>query len=121
MARDMVARYGMAAGLEHTRLLGPDSSAFLGDETPWGDIAEETKAAADAAIRQLLLEAVTTAGLLLERHRPALDLVAAELREHETLEGLPLLAVLERASTTMATKVTARGTPKPRVRRTART
>jgi cell division protease FtsH len=115
MARDMVARYGMATGLEHIRLLGPDSAAYLGDDTPWGDIAEETKASADAAIRGLLTEAVTTATLLLERHREALELVAAELRTHETLEGVPLLTVLDAASQSMNNAA-----PKPRTRRTAR-
>jgi len=113
MARDMVARYGMTEGLEHMRLLGPDSSAFLGDDTPWGDIAEATKAAADSAIRDLLVEAVTAATLLLERHRLALELVAEELRTHETLEGTVLLSVLEAAQQAMS------AVTKPRSRRTA--
>jgi cell division protease FtsH len=103
LARDMVARYGMAKGLEHMRLLGSDSSAYLGAETPWGDIAEETKAAADSAIRDVLDESSRAATLLLERHRTALDLVAAELREHETLEGVALLTVLDQATRAMAT------------------
>ncbi len=118
MARDMVARYGMARGLEFTRLLGPDSSAFLGGETPWGDIAEDTKAAADTAIRNLLREAADTARHLLEQQRPALDLVAAELLEHETLEGVPLLAVLDRAGQAMAAGSS--GTARPRAKRAAR-
>ena len=76
------------------------------------DIAEETKAAADIAIRGLLKDAVSTATLLLERHRAALELVAVELREHETLEGLALVAVLERATQELAgTKAKARRTP----------
>ena len=112
LARDMVARYGMAPGLENARLLGVDSSAFLGEDTPWGDIAEETKAAADAAIRTLLRDAVAAATALLERHRSALELVAVELREHETLEGLALVAVLERATQELA------GAGKARSRRT---
>ena len=111
MARDMVARYGMAAGLENTRLLGPDSSAYLGEDTPWGDIAEATKASADAAIRSLLAEAVGAATTLLQRHRVALELVAEELRTHETLEGVTLLTVLDAATQAM--------TPKQRSRRTA--
>ena len=104
MARDMVARYGMAAGLENTRLLAPDSSAYLGEDTPWGDIAEETKASADAAIRSLLAEAVSEATTLLQRHRPALELVAEELRTHETLEGVTLLTVLDAATQAMSGK-----------------
>jgi cell division protease FtsH len=112
LARDMVARYGMAPGLEHIRLLGTDASAYLGEDTPWGDIAEETKAAADVAIRVMLRDAVEAATALLEQHRSALELVAVELREHETLEGLALVAVLERATQELA------GASKPRSRRT---
>ena len=116
MARDMVARYGMAPGLEFTRLLGPDSGAYLGAETPWGDIAEDTKAAADTAIRALLREAAASAREVLQAHRPSLDLVAAELLEHETLEGVTLLAVLDRVGEVMRSASTAR----PRTRRTTR-
>ncbi len=117
MARDMVARYGMVPGIGLSRLLGPDSSAFLGDDTPWGDIADQTKAAADAAIRELLTEASDTALLLLERHRAALDLVAGTLLEHETLEGVAL-----QESLTAVRSVLANGQAKKpvRARRTVR-
>jgi cell division protease FtsH len=116
MARDMVARWGMAPGLAHARLLGPDSAAFLGDDTPWGDIAEQTKAAADEAIRGLLEEAADHALLLLERHRAAYEQVAVALREHETLEGEALEKLLERTRAALANGHSTR----PRTRRTAR-
>src|SRR6059058_3876211 len=45
LARDMVARFGMADEVAPLRLYGPDSSAYLGEETPLADIASETKAA----------------------------------------------------------------------------
>jgi hypothetical protein len=92
----------MADGLSLTRLLGPDSAAFLGDDTPWGDIAEETKASADAAIRELINEAVATATVVLEKHRPVLEHIAVQLREHETVEGEPLRALMEEAKARMA-------------------
>ena len=101
MARDMVARYGMAHGLSLTRLLGPDSSAFLGDETPWGDIAEETKATADAAIRELIHEAAATATVILNKHRHVLEHIAVELREHEVVEGEALRALMDQAKVLM--------------------
>jgi len=90
LARDMVARFGMTDEVGMTRLFGPDSSAFLGDETPLADISAETKAAADAAIRRLISEAETEARVLLEHHRTVLDTFAATLAEVETLEGAPL-------------------------------
>jgi cell division protease FtsH len=97
MARDIVARYGMSHDLGPSRLLGHDSASFLGDQTPWGDIAEETKAAADAAIRELLTQATDAAAQILQRNRGAFEYVARELREHETLEGELLHSVVQSA------------------------
>jgi cell division protease FtsH len=99
LARDIVARYGMSSDLGPSRLLGHDSASFLGDQTPWGDIAEETKAAADAAIRRLLTDATESATQVLRRNRGAFEYVARELRENETLEGALLAAVVESART----------------------
>jgi cell division protease FtsH len=90
LARDMVARFGMSDEIGMARLFGPDSSAFLGDETPLADISSETKATMDAAIRRLIIEAQTEATVLLEHHRQVLDSFAATLAEAETLEGVAL-------------------------------
>jgi cell division protease FtsH len=124
----MVARYGMANGLSLTRLLGPDSAAFLGDDTPWGDIAEETKAAADAAIRELINEAVATATVVIDKHRAVLEHIAVQLREHETVEGEPLRALMDEAKARMengsanGTRRTSRAsaTSRPRTGRSTR-
>jgi cell division protease FtsH len=90
LARDMVARFGMADECAPLRLYGSDSSAFLGEETPLADISSETKNAMDLAIRRLMQEAQTSAAILLEHHRKLLDEFAATLAEHETLEGVVL-------------------------------
>jgi cell division protease FtsH len=90
LARDMVARFGMSDEIGMARLFGPDSSAFLGDETPLADISSETKATMDAAIRRLIAEAETEARVLLEHHRTVLDSFAATLAQAETLEGVVL-------------------------------
>jgi len=95
LARDMVARFGMSQEVGMARLFGPDSSAFLGDETPLSDISSETKAAMDVAIRRLITEAERTATVLLEHYRLQLDSFAATLAEHETLEGNALQAELD--------------------------
>jgi cell division protease FtsH len=95
LARDMVARFGMSEEVGMARLFGPDSSAFLGDETPLSDISTETKAAMDAAIRRLIMEAERTATVLLDHYRAQLDSFAATLAEHETLEGNALQAHLD--------------------------
>jgi cell division protease FtsH len=95
LARDMVARFGMSEEIGMARLFGPDSSAFLGDETPLADISSDTKSAMDGAIRRLITEAERTATVLLEHYRAQLDTFAATLAEHETLEGNALQAHLD--------------------------
>ena len=90
LARDMVARFGMSDEIGMARLFGPDSSAFLGDETPLSDISSDTKAVMDGAIRRLISEAETEARVLLEHHRTVLDSFAATLAQAETLEGVAL-------------------------------
>jgi ATP-dependent Zn protease len=95
LARDMVARFGMAEEVAPMRLFASDSSAYLGEETPLADVASETKAAADLAIRRLMQEAITSAQVLLEHHRSLLDDFAGVLVEHETLEGVPLQEQLD--------------------------
>src|SRR3954468_21588421 len=95
LAKDMVARFGMAEEVAPLRLYGPDAAAFLGEETPLADIAPETKAALDQAVRRLMVEAQTTATVLLEHHRSILDEFAGTLNEHETLEGALLQAHLD--------------------------
>jgi cell division protease FtsH len=123
LARDMVARFGMTEEVGMARLFGPDSSAFLGDETPLADISSDTKAAADAAIRRLITEAETEARVLLEHHRHALDGFAATLAEAETLEGAALQSRLDELRSTMQpvgkARVRAKGlSSQPRARRT---
>src|SRR3954452_8877988 len=95
LAKDMVARFGMAEEVAPLRLFGPDAAAFLGDETPLADIAPATKAALDQAVRRLMVEAQTSARVLLEHHRGILDEFAGTLNEHETLEGALLQAHLD--------------------------
>jgi ATP-dependent Zn protease len=87
----------MSHDLGTSRLLVHDSASFIGDQTPWGDIADETKAAADAAIRELLTQATDAAAQILQRNRGAFEYVARELREHETLEGELLHSVVQSA------------------------
>ncbi|MDQ1695126.1 MAG: cell division protease FtsH [Frankiaceae bacterium] len=95
LARDMVARFGMAEEVAPMRLFTSDSSAYLGEETPLADVASETKAAADLAIRRLMQEAMTSAAVLLEHHRSRLDDFATTLAQQETLEGVVLQEHLE--------------------------
>ena len=91
LARDMVARFGMSDEIGMARLFGPDSSAFLGDETPLADISSgdqgrrSTGRSAGSSPRR-----ETEARVLLEHHRTVLDAFAATLAQAETLEGVAL-------------------------------
>jgi cell division protease FtsH len=87
MARDMVMRFGMSDEIGLMRLFSTDSSAFLGEETPLSDVASETKADGDRAVRRLLQEAELEAEVLLEQHRSLLDEFADLLGTEETIEG----------------------------------
>jgi cell division protease FtsH len=87
MARDMVMRFGMSDEIGLMRLFSTDSSAYLGEETPLSDVASETKADGDRAVRRLLQEAELDAEVLLEHHRSLLDEFADVLGTEETLEG----------------------------------
>src|SRR5207248_5348328 len=51
MARDMVMRFGMSDEIGLMRMFATDSSAYLGEETPLSDVASETKADGDRAVR----------------------------------------------------------------------
>jgi cell division protease FtsH len=96
LARDMVARFGMADELAPLRLYGSDSSTYLGEETPLADISAETRNALDQATRRLMQEGLATAQVLLEHHRALLDDFAGTLVEHETLEGVVLQEHLDK-------------------------
>jgi cell division protease FtsH len=135
LARDMVARFGMAGSVAPMRLYGPDSSTYLGEETPLADIAPETKAAMDEAVRTLLQAAEAEARKLLQRHRKVLDGFAGTLGEEETLEGVILQRHLESLEKSMrgarggvrakgvspsANGAAASGSPSPRRRTTVR-
>jgi cell division protease FtsH len=96
IARSMVLRYGMAAELgpvsyeaEAEPLLGPQAAAW--HPRTYG---EETAAAVDKAVRELVETAFLRAGAILAAERAALDRAAAELLGRETLSGEELSGLL---------------------------
>ena len=90
LARQMVMRFGMSDEIGLMRMFATDSSAYLGEETPLSDVASETKADGDRAVRRLLQEAELEAEVLLEHHRSLLDDFSTVLATEETLEGVIL-------------------------------
>jgi cell division protease FtsH len=100
VVRQMVTRWGMSEKLGPV-VLGPPSSAgpfgeastdALGLARPF---SESTATLVDAEVQRISREAYDEAVRLLSEHRHKLDLLAAALLEHETLDEDQILAVTE--------------------------
>ena len=104
VATEMVTRYGMSDRLG-TVLYGSEYSrdeVFLGrDFHTTKAYSEQTAAAIDEEIRRIIDDAHTRCTAYLEAHRDKLDLVAAYLLKHETMDGDTFLAAMEREDANM--------------------
>ena len=94
IARDIVGRYGMSPTLGRARLLASDVDQFLGTDSAFAHISEETHQEFDKEIRRLLHEGEVEAMRILEENRAALDRLANTVEEAETVEGKDLAALL---------------------------
>ncbi|PXY36504.1 ATP-dependent zinc metalloprotease FtsH [Prauserella flavalba] len=95
LAARMVTQFGLSP------VLGPvgyesGEPAFLSGsgEPAVRPYSEQTQRKVDEEVARLLRDAEDRAIGLLSRHRPALERLAAELREHETVDGETVLNVL---------------------------
>ncbi|MBQ8351993.1 MAG: ATP-dependent zinc metalloprotease FtsH [Clostridia bacterium] len=104
VATDMVTRYGMSEKLG-TVLYGSEHSAdavFLGrDFNSSRNFSEETAANIDEEIRRIIRECYARCTSYIGEHLDKLDLVAAYLLKHETMEGETFRAAMERDGVTM--------------------
>jgi cell division protease FtsH len=95
IARQMVTEWGMSERLGPRRFGHPHSEVFLGrDFTSTPDYSEEIAAQIDDEVRVLVDAAHEVAATILAENRPALDRLAADLMEHETLEADHVVRVL---------------------------
>ncbi|MEP7382643.1 MAG: ATP-dependent zinc metalloprotease FtsH [Gemmatimonadota bacterium] len=107
LARNMVTRWGMSDRLGMVQLAGRENP-YLSGPGGWGGggasgLSEETARAVDEEVLRIITECHAEATRLLQRHRPALDALAAALLERETLgekeilevTGLPAAPALE--------------------------
>ncbi|MDQ3952456.1 MAG: ATP-dependent zinc metalloprotease FtsH [Actinomycetota bacterium] len=95
IARDMVGRFGMSPKLGRARLLASDADVYLGGDTGIAQLSDPTHTAMDAEIGRILDAAEAEAHRLLEVNADLLHKMAGELKEHETLEGVPLHRILK--------------------------
>ena len=90
LAREMVMRYGMDAQLGFVAYESPRNRMLEGGEGAAPEaaahVSEQTQERIDQSIRALVMGAFDRATALLTTHRAILDLGAAELLQHETLD-----------------------------------
>ena len=88
IARQMVTEFGMSDALGPMRFGQPQGEVFLGrDFAATPDYSDDVAARIDAEVRVLIEQAHDVARVLLTEHRAALDRLAAELLEKETIQA----------------------------------
>ena len=95
LARDIVGRFGMSPALGRARLLASDIDQFLGNDSGFTHLSEQTHQEFDKEVRRLLNEGETEAIAILQENRAALDALAKKVEEVETVEGVALYKMLE--------------------------
>jgi len=94
LARRMVTEYGMSDRLGPLRYGRPEGEVFLGrDYTRANEVSDEVAAAIDEEIRKLMTQAHEEARSILMTHREALNAIANELLQRETLDGNEVAAI----------------------------
>ena len=103
VARQMVTRFGMSDRLGPVSLGRSQGGMFLGrDIAAERDFSEETAAAIDEEVSQLVAEAYRRATEVLSQNRPVLDELAELLVEKETVDAEELQELLIRREVRVA-------------------
>ena len=93
MARNLVARFGMSDEFD-MMALGTVQNQYL-DGTYSMSCAQETYAAADRAVVEIIRQCHKDARKILEDNRDLLDQIAAYLLKKETITGQEMMAIIE--------------------------
>ena len=114
LARQMVARWGMSERLG-TISFSERQSPFGGggDTGAPSNYSEETAEIIDEEVERIVTTAYNRSLELLTTYRPTLDRIAHALRNHETIDGKQLQAIMEETSAPIASTqfATPPGTP----------
>jgi cell division protease FtsH len=95
LARKMVMEYGMSDALGPRAYGTPDAEVFLGRDYSRGqDYSDDVASRIDDEVRFLINQAHEEARSILTVHRDALDRIAAELVEVETLDAQEITKIL---------------------------
>jgi cell division protease FtsH len=103
VARQMVTRFGMSERLGPVALGRQNGNIFLGrDIAAERDFSEETAAAIDEEVRNLVDQAYRRAKDVLVKNQAVLDRIAAQLIEKETVDAGELQDILNTSQVVMA-------------------
>ncbi|BFM39430.1 cell division protein FtsH [Synechocystis sp. LKSZ1] len=103
VARQMITRFGMSERLGPVALGRQGGGVFLGrDIASDRDFSDETAAAIDEEVSQLVEQAYQRAKSVLVNNRQTLDQIATMLVEKETVDAEELQAILNRNDVRMA-------------------
>ncbi len=94
LARDMVTKYGMSEALGPVALEGMGGKALFGRGMNEGEYSEEISAKIDAEVSRIMNEAFAKARKSIKEHKKALDAIAKNLMEVETIEQLEFEKIL---------------------------
>ncbi len=103
LARRMVTEFGMSEKLGSVRYAGQQLRYLGGMVQDNSQISPRTQEIIDSEVQSIVSEQYERAQTLLREHRHALDTLAAELLEHETLDGSAVQAALGRENSTGGT------------------
>ncbi|KAA3644167.1 MAG: ATP-dependent zinc metalloprotease FtsH [Chloroflexi bacterium] len=96
LARRMVTEYGMSPELGPVRLAADPGAFYLGQlQGLDARVSPQTAALVDAETQRIIEKAVTKTWQLLDAYRPALDQMAEQLCEQETLDATEVDSILE--------------------------
>ncbi len=109
MARRMVCEWGMSE-LGPTSFGRPEGEVFLGrDFSRQPDYSEDTARKIDNEVNRIVTASFNRAKRIITEQRPALEEIAKELLEHESLDGEEIYGIIQR--------ITGRNTFKPTPRK----
>ena len=89
LAKNMVMQFGMSEEIGHVSYDMDGMRPAVG-----GPMSEETRKKIDAEVKRIIQEALARVETLLTQHRPALEAMAAELMEKETLRSEDMERIL---------------------------
>ena len=98
LARRMIVEFGMSDKLGSVRYAGQQLQYLGGSMEDNSQLSPETRAIIDDEVKRLITEQYSRAQEILKTHRAALDALAKQLLEHETVDASMLQEILAKVA-----------------------